>query len=119
VPPLVDVEAFLANEPIKVSPMNVAELALEEPLQMIGGPIPTASVLGQPLGSNIKHILEDIKFNLEDSVGMQGDNMEPNTAEKGGAKAQPKPLSLILETGTASRALTPKRLRILTPARVD
>ena len=53
VPRVVNVEAFLANELIEVSPVNAAEPVLEEPLQVIKGPIPTASALGHPLGSNI------------------------------------------------------------------
>ena len=69
VPCMVNVEAFLANEPIEVSPVNVAEPLLEESLQVPKGPIPTASIL-QPLGSNIQHILTDIDFRSKDSVGM-------------------------------------------------
>ena len=39
VPIIANVEAFLANELIEVSPMNAAGPVLEEPLQVIGGPI--------------------------------------------------------------------------------
>ena len=69
VPCMKNVEAFLANEPIQVSSVNVAEPLLEEQLQVPRGLIPTASIL-QPLGSNIQHILEDIDFGSKDSVGM-------------------------------------------------
>jgi hypothetical protein len=96
--------------------VNATEPILEEPLQVIGGPIPTTSILGQPLGSNIKHILEDLNFELKDSIGMKGDNMEPATVE--GEKAQLKPLSSILEVGTSSKAPTPKRPQSLTLTRV-
>ena len=62
---VVKVEAFLANELIEVSPMNAAEPVLEEPLQVIGGPIPELA-LDHPLGSNIQHILKDLDLELED-----------------------------------------------------
>ena len=38
-PDVVKVNAFLANEPIEVSPINAAGPVLEEPLQVIRGPI--------------------------------------------------------------------------------
>ena len=68
-PDVAKVEAFLANEPIEVSPVNTAGLVLEELLQVIGGPISELD-LDQPLGSNIQHILEDLNLESEDSVGM-------------------------------------------------
>ena len=61
--------------------MNVDVPVLEEPLQVIGGPIPTGSILAQPLGSNIQHILEDLEFKSEDSVGMKGNNIGHPTAD--------------------------------------
>ena len=72
-PDIAKVDAFLANEPIKVSPVNKVGLVLKEPLPVIGGPIPEL-VLDHPLGSNIQHILEDLDSELEDFVGMQGEN---------------------------------------------
>jgi hypothetical protein len=87
VPHAANVEAFLANEPIKVSPVNVAEPTLEESLQVVRGPIPIASILGRPLGLNIQHILEDFNFESEDSVGMKGDNMEPTIAKDRATRA--------------------------------
>jgi hypothetical protein len=38
VPPLAAAEAFLANEPIKVSSVNAIEPVLEEPQQVVGAP---------------------------------------------------------------------------------
>jgi hypothetical protein len=76
-------------------------------------------VLNQPPGSNIQHILEDIEFDLEDLVGMKGDNMELTTAKEGVARAQPKPLFLFPEVGTISQALTPKRPQSLTLAGIE
>ena len=69
VPNVAKVEAFLANKPIEVSPVNVAGPVLEEPLQVIWDPIPELD-LDHPLGSNIQHILEDLDLESEDLVGM-------------------------------------------------
>jgi hypothetical protein len=46
VAPLAGVEAFLANKPVEVSPVNAVELVLVEPLKVIGGLIPITSILG-------------------------------------------------------------------------
>ena len=92
-PRLADVEAFLANELIEASLVNAARPVLEEPLQGVGGPIPTTSILGHPLGSNIRHILEDLDFESEDSVGMKGNNMGHSIADREVARPQ---LSLCL-----------------------
>ena len=51
-PDVVKVNSFLTNEPIEVSPVNVAGPILEELLQVIRGPILELD-LDQPLGSNI------------------------------------------------------------------
>ena len=108
VPCMENVEAFLANESIEVSPINVAEPLLEEPLQVLRGPIPTALIL-QPLGSNIQHILEDIDFGSEDTVGMQDDNLGHLATNEKAAKVPTKPLSPIPETGVTSHTETPNR----------
>jgi hypothetical protein len=115
VPRMADVEAFLANEPVEAVLVNVAELNLEEPIQVLGGPIP--SILNHLLGLNIQHILEDINMDLEESVKMADDNMGPSTAAA--TKTPRKPLSPIPEVGATSRALTPKRPRSSTPVGVD
>jgi hypothetical protein len=80
VPPLVEVEKFIVNEPVLAVPVAVAKVAEEEPLRVPEGSIP---ILSQPLGSNIRHILEDIEMMSDDSVGLAGDNMEasPKAAE--------------------------------------
>lgn len=62
VPRTADTEAFLANEPIVASSMNMVELILAKLLQAPGGLIPTELVLGHPLGSNIQHILWDLEL---------------------------------------------------------
>ena len=73
VPDVTKVEAFLANKLVEVSPVNTVGPILEEPLQVIGDPIPVLD-LDHPLGSNIQHILEDLNLESEDSVGMQSEN---------------------------------------------
>jgi hypothetical protein len=72
IPPLGEVEKFIANEPVLAVPVAVARVAEEEPLRVPEGSIP---VLSQPLGSNIRHILEEIEMMSDDSVGVAGDNM--------------------------------------------
>ena len=89
-PDVAKVEAFLANKPIEVSPVNAAEPILEEPLQVIVGPI-LELVLDQPLGSNIQHILEDLDLESEDSVGMQGENSRHPIPREGSTKLPPSP----------------------------
>jgi hypothetical protein len=110
VPPLVEVEKFMANEPVLAVPVAVAKVADEEPLRVPEGSIP---VLSQPLGSNIRHILEDIEMMSDDSVGVAGDNMgaSPKAAEGVPGRA----LSPIPEAGNASRAPTPGKPRGPTP----
>jgi hypothetical protein len=73
VPPLAEVEKFMANEPVLAVPVAVAQMVKEESLRVPEGSIPT---LSHPLGSNIRHILEEIDIMSEDSVGMADDNME-------------------------------------------
>jgi hypothetical protein len=73
VPPLAEVEKFIANEPILAVPVAVAQMVEEEPLRAPEGSI---HILSQPLGSNIRHILEEIDMMSEDSVGMADNNME-------------------------------------------
>jgi hypothetical protein len=116
---IMNVEAVLANELVEVSPINVAEPVTEEPLQVITGPIPIASILGQPLGFNIQDILKDIEFESEDSVGMGGDNMGRSVAEGVVVKTPTKSLSPIPEAGATSHVDTSKRPRSLTPVRVN
>jgi hypothetical protein len=113
VPPLVEVEKFMANEPVLAVPVAVAKVADEEPLRVPEGSIP---VLSQPLGSNIRHILEDIEMMSDDSVGVAGDNMgaSPKAAEGVPGRA----LSPIPEAGNASRAPNPGKPRSPTPERV-
>jgi hypothetical protein len=105
VPPLAEVEKFIANEPVLAVPVAVAQVAEEDPLRVPEGSIP---VLSQPFGSNIRHILDDIEMLSEDSVGLAGDNMgaSPRVAEGAPGRA----LSPIPEVGTSSRAPTPKGL---------
>jgi hypothetical protein len=114
IPPVVEVEKFIANEPVLAVLVAVAKVADEEPLRVPEGSIPT---LSQPLGSNIRHILEDIKMMSDDSVGVAGDNIgaSPKAAERVPGRA----LSPILEAGNSSRAPTPKRPRSPTPAGVE
>jgi hypothetical protein len=116
---MANVEAFFANEPVEVSPENATEPVLEETLQVIEGPTPTTSILGQPLGSNIQHILEDIELELEDSIGMGSNNLGRSAAERVVAKTPTQPLSPILEVGATSCAETTKRPRHLAPIKVD
>ena len=78
VPRMDAVEAFLANEPVEAIPVIIAGSAVEEPIQAPDGPIP--SVLGHPLGSNIRHILEEIDIELEESVGMANHHSGPPIA---------------------------------------
>ena len=104
-PPIVNVEAFLANEPVEAVPMNVIEPVAEEPIQAPGGPVPL--VLCHPLGSNIQDILKDIDMDLE--VGMGDNHMGPSNAVI--EKTPRKHLSPISEARASSRALTPKRPR--------
>jgi hypothetical protein len=108
------VEKFIANEPILAVPVAVAQMVEEEPLRAPEGSIP---ILSQPLGSNIRHILEEIDMMLEDSVGMADDNME--ASPKAVAGTLRKTLSPIPEIGNSSRAPTPKRPRSPTPAGVE
>jgi hypothetical protein len=110
VPPLVEVEKFMANEPVLAVPVAVAKVADEEPLRVPEGSIP---VLSQPFGSNIRHILEDIETMSDDSVAVAGDNMgaSPKAAEGVPGRA----LSPIPEAGNASRAPTPGEPRSPTP----
>ena len=101
------VEAFLANEPVEAIPVTVAGPTVEEPIQAPNGPIP--SVLGHPLGSNIRHILEELDMESEESVGMADHHSgPPNAAVK---KTPRKPMSPIPEVRASSRAVTPKRPR--------
>jgi hypothetical protein len=61
--------------------------------------------LSQPLGSNIRHILEDIEMMLDDSVGLADDNMgaSPKAAERGSRKGiVPDPRSGELVEGSNS-----------------
>ena len=99
-PCMVDVEAFFANEPVEASLLNAVEPVLAELLQVPGGPLPTLSILGHPLGLNIHHILEDLYLELEDLVGMRDDHGGHPIAKAEAAKPPPKPLSLILEAGS-------------------
>ena len=78
VPPMADVEAFLANEPVEAIPVKAVKPVAEEPLHAPGGPLP--SVLNNPLGSNIQHILEDIDMDSKEFVGIRDDNIGPSTA---------------------------------------
>ena len=87
-PPMVEVEAFLANEPMEAIPVNVVEPVKEEPIQAPSGPIP--SIRCRRLCSNIQHILEEIDMELKESVGMGEDNMGPSTAAV--AKTPPETL---------------------------
>ena len=102
---MADVEAFLANEPVEAILVNAVEPVAEEPIQAPGGPIP--SVLCQPLGSNIQHILEEIHLESEESMEMEDNHIGPSNATV--EKIPQKPLSLILEARTSSRAPTPKK----------
>jgi hypothetical protein len=114
VPPIVEVEKFIANEPILAVPVAVAKVPEEEPLRVPEGSIP---VLSQPLGLNIWHILEDIEMMSDDSVGLAGDNIgaSPKAAEGVPGRA----LSPIPEVGNSSRAPTLMRPRSLTPKGVE
>jgi hypothetical protein len=114
VPPLVEVEKFIANEPVLAVPVATAKMADEEPLRVPEGSIP---VLSQPLGLNIQHILEEIEMILDDSVGIAGDNM--GASPKAVAGVLGRTLSPIPEAGNSSRTPTLKRPRSLTPARVE
>jgi hypothetical protein len=113
VPPLAEVEKFMANEPVLAVPVAVAQMVGEEPLQAPEGSIPT---LSHPLGSNIRHILEEIDMMSEDSVGMADDNME--APPKAVTRTLRKTLSTIPEAGNSSRAPTPKGSRSPTLAGV-
>jgi hypothetical protein len=66
VPPLAEVEKFIANEPVLAVPVAVAQMVEEGPLRVPKGSIP---ILSQPLGSNIRHILKEIDVMSEDSIG--------------------------------------------------
>ena len=105
VPQMADVEAFFANEPVEAIPVNVVEPAAKEPIQALGGPIP--SVHCHPLGSNIKHILDEIDLESKESVGMGDNHTGPSNAAV--EKTPQKPLTPILEARASSRAPTPKR----------
>jgi hypothetical protein len=78
--PLGEVEKFIANEPVLAVPVAVAKVAEEEPLRVPEGSIP---ILSQPLGSNIRHILENIEMMSDDSMGLADNNMgtSPKAAE--------------------------------------
>jgi hypothetical protein len=110
IPPLGEVEKFIANEPVLAVPVAVARMAEEEPLRVPEGSIP---VLSQPLGSNIRHILEEIEMMSDDSVGVAGDNM--GTPLKAAEGVPGRELSPIPEVGNSSRAPTPARPRSPTP----
>jgi hypothetical protein len=110
IPPLGEVEKFIANEPVLAVPVAVARMAEEEPLRVPEGSIP---VLSQPLGSNIRHILEEIEMMSDDSVGVAGDNM--GTPLKAAEGVPGRALSPIPEVGNSSRAPTPARPRSPTP----
>jgi hypothetical protein len=114
IPPLGEVEKFIANEPVLAVPVAVARVAEEEPLRVPEGSIP---VLSQPLGSNIRHILEEIEMMSDDSVGVADDNM--GTPLKAAEGVPGKVLSPILEVGNSSRAPTPTRPRSPTPEGVE
>ena len=118
VPSVVNVKAFLANELIEVSPVNVTRPVLEEPLQVIGSPI-SKLVLDHPLGFNIQHILKDLDLETEDSMGMQGDNLGHPATHEEPAQVPSKPLSPIPEAKASSRMPTPDIPQSLTPTRVD
>jgi hypothetical protein len=114
IPPLGEVEKFIANEPVLAVPVAVARVAEEEPLRVPEGSI---HVLSQPLGSNIRHILEEIEMMSDDSVGVAGDNM--GTPLKAAEGVPVRALSPIPEVGNSSRAPTPARPRSLTPDGVE
>jgi hypothetical protein len=111
---LAEVEKFIANEHVLTIPVAVAKVVEEEPLRVPEGSI---LILSQPLGSNIRHILEEIDMMSEDSVGMADNNMGASPKVVAGILG--KTLSPIPETGSLSRAPTPKRPRSLTPAGVE
>ena len=104
-----EVEAFLADEPVEACPVNMALPAPTRPLPMTTDPIPPELILGHPLGSNIQDILENFYLEPENSVGMEDENIGGPTAEAEGMRPQPKSLSSVQETGTASRTVTPRR----------
>jgi hypothetical protein len=114
VPPLMEVEKFIANEPVLAVPVTVAKVAEEEPLRVPEGSIP---VLSQNLGSNIRHILEDIEMMSDDSVGLAGDNM--GASPKAAEGVPKRSLSPIPKVGNSSRAPTPMRPRSLIPKGVE
>jgi hypothetical protein len=114
IPLVVEVEKFIANKPVLTVPMAVAKVANEEPLRVPEGSIPA---LSQPLGSNIRHILEDIEMMSDDSVGVAGDNIGASPRMAEGVLG--RVLSPIPEAGNSSRAPTPKRPRSPTPVRVE
>jgi hypothetical protein len=114
IPPLVEVEKFIANEPVLAVPVAVARVVEEEPFRVPEGSIPA---LSQPLGSNIRHILEEIEMMSNDSVGVVGDNM--GTPLKAAEGVPGRALSPILEVGNSSRAPTLARPRSPTPAGVE
>jgi hypothetical protein len=114
IPPLGEVEKFIANEPVLAVPVAVARVAEEEPLRVPEGSIP---VLSQPLGSNIRHILEEIEMMSDDSVGVAGDNM--GTPLKAAEGVPGRALSPIPEVGNSSRAPTPAGPRSPTPDGVE
>jgi hypothetical protein len=78
---------LLGQRACQGQPSEHGRACLEESLQVIGGPFLLESIF-HPLGSNIQHILEAIEFDLEDSVGMKGDNMGPLLLRMG-MRAQP------------------------------
>ena len=117
VPRMANVKTFLTNEPVEASLVNVAKLILVELLQAPRGPIPTESILGHPLGSNIQHILEDLDLKSEDLMGMGKGTatVRRPSIHVEVVKPQARPLSPIQEAGTTSRIATSKRPRSLTP----
>jgi hypothetical protein len=102
----VKAEAFLANEPVLVQPLNMVPLISE-------GVAPRTAILVEfvsflPLGSNINDILNDIDIEMlsEGSIGMECDKAgRPTTMEK-------------VAKETVPRVPTPIRSRTQTPTKV-
>jgi hypothetical protein len=112
VPPLAEVEKFIANEPVLAVPVAVAKVADDKPLRVPEGSIP---ILSQPLGSKMAHSRE----NRHDVGGFGGDSRRQyGSIPQSSGGVLGKTLSPIPETGNSSRAPTPKRPRSPTPARV-
>ena len=96
------VESFLAYKLVKACPMIMAPFASKRPLQVPVDLIPPESILGHPLGSNIQDILEDFDLELDNSVGMEDENVGGPTTEVESVRPQPHPLSPVREVGTTS-----------------